>query len=98
LVKVGVKLFSVTLYKVKLIVEIYIVVKLLVDWIALDLFDSLLTIVEANIEEFKAHLLKLFHIAVFVDHLNDLVVLDLGDWWCIMLLLLHGLFVNLLVL
>ena len=97
MVEVGVELFSVTLDEVKLIVKINIVVKLLVDWIALDLFYSLLTVVEANIEEFKAHFLKFFHVAVFVDHFDDHVILAIRNWRCIMLLLLHW-FVDLLIL
>lgn len=77
LVKAGVELFSVSLNKVKFIVEINVGIKLLVDWIALDLLNSLLTVVEANIEEFKAHFLEFFHVAIFVDHFDNLVVLAL---------------------
>ena len=98
LVKVGEKLFAVSLDEVKLIVEINIVVQLLVDWVALDLFDSLLSVVEANIEEFKAHFLEFHHVTVFVDHLDDLVILTIRNWRCIMLLLLHGFFVDPLLL
>jgi len=77
LVKAGVELFSVPLDKVKFVVEINVIVELLVDWIALDLFDSLLTVVKANIEEFKADFLEFFHVTIFVDHFDNLVLLRL---------------------
>ena len=76
-----------SLDEVELIVKFNIIVKLLVDWIALHFFYSLLTVVDANVKEFKTDFLEFLHVTVFVDHFDDLVFLTTRNRGCIVLLL-----------